>query len=734
MKNIFIICLLLIPFAAHSQKEGNIWYFGYNAGIDFNSGSAVSISGPINTWEGCADICDDNGDVLFSTDGITVFDKNDAFLTNGLKGNPSTTQSGVIVPSPASPDQFYIFTASEQASPNGINYNIIDMTLNGGLGQITSLNNQLLAPSCEKITAALQPNGKDVWVIVHAWGTNEFYAYPLTSLGVGAPVITGIGSIYPKDIYNTAQAIGQMKMSPDGKKIASSMSFVANQPVEVFDFDNATGKLSNQINLPTQGECYGISFSKDNSKIYCAVGPVFGASNILQFDMSAVDIPSSKFILKNNVYDDYGSCQLAPDGKIYIAKNGGAALDVINFPNEKGISCGYVYNGFPLQFGASGLGLPNFLDNFFGDNCTLLLGKDTTFCGAFTLTLKPDTGATSYVWQDGSGNETFTATTPGKYYVTAVFPNGCTASDTIQIDTSDLSIDLYSDTTICRGTTVVLHAGAGYSTYTWSNGSNNESTVADSGSYSIIVTDVFGCEATDTIEVHIDDITVSLGNDFPICAGATTTIDAGAGYETYLWQDGSTDQTINVDSGNYNVIVTDVFGCTATDDIFISLSEVYVSLGIDTAVCNGVGYLMNAGSGYATYLWMNGTTDSTLLSNQPGIYSVIVTNDLGCAASDSILIGDVICDQIFLPIAFSPNQDGTNDSYHILNAEDVAALDFNIYNRWGQLIFTSNDATIGWNGKYKNQDCDLGVYIFVLNGVLKNGIAVSMKGNVTLVR
>ncbi|MCY7410740.1 MAG: gliding motility-associated C-terminal domain-containing protein, partial [Chitinophagales bacterium] len=123
-----------------------------------------------------------------------------------------------------------------------------------------------------------------------------------------------------------------------------------------------------------------------------------------------------------------------------------------------------------------------------------------------------------------------------------------------------------------------------------------------------------------------------------------------------------------------------------------------------------------------------------LLSYQPGIYSVIVTNDLGCAASDSILISDVICDQIFLPIAFSPNNDGTNDVYHILNADDVATLDFNIYNRWGQLIFTTNDGAIGWNGQYKNQDCELGVYIFVLNGVLNNGISVSMKGNVTLVR
>src|SRR2546421_1458715 len=111
--------LIFISLFSFGQKEANIWYFGKNAGVDFSSGAPVAITnGKLNTDEGCATICDKTtGQLLFYTDGITVYDRTHTAMPNGtgLKGNKSSTQSSVIVPKPGSATQFYIFTVDAQA-------------------------------------------------------------------------------------------------------------------------------------------------------------------------------------------------------------------------------------------------------------------------------------------------------------------------------------------------------------------------------------------------------------------------------------------------------------------------------------------------------------------------------------------------------------------------------------------------------------------------------------------
>ncbi|HYV94424.1 MAG TPA: gliding motility-associated C-terminal domain-containing protein [Chitinophagales bacterium] len=664
MKKFLLFAISILPQLSYCQGEYNVWFFGYGAGIDFNSGSAVAITGPINQWEGCADICDASGSVLFSTDGITVYDHNNNVMQAGLLGNPSSTQSGVITPFPGSTTKYYIFTADAQAGSNGIQYNIVDMTLNAGLGGVTIMNQPLLGVAAEKITAVRNANGTDIWVLVHGWNSNSFYAYPVTSAGVGSAVITNIGSVYPADPGDDTQAIGQMKASPDGHRVASSMSWKVNQPVEVFDFDNATGTLSNQIDLPTQGGCYGISFSPDNTKFYCAIGGIFGSAKVVQYDLSAGNIQASAVTLVTN-NDDYGSVQIAPDGKVYIAKNGPSFLDVINNPNLAGAACGFVYDGFPLLAG-SGMGLPNFIDSYVVTSCEVNLGSDTTLCGNFSLTLDADTGGVSYLWQDQSTLQTFTANGPGKYYVTVVYADGCVASDTISLDSSSVEISLGVDTILCKDNTILL--------------------------------------------------------------------TPGPGYQTYLWQDGSSLQTMTADSGYYSVTVTNEFGCKDSASINILTDEIKISLGPDTSSCRGSGIVLEAGNAFASYAWNDGSSSSTLITSAPGIYSVVVQDEHGCTATDSVLVSNGICNEIFVPNAFSPGDDAIDNTFGILNPQDVATLSMRIYNRWGELIFETSNVYERWDGTYKTEPCELGVYIFVINCVLKSNVPVIMNGNVTLVR
>ncbi|HEY1872552.1 MAG TPA: hypothetical protein VGG71_15925, partial [Chitinophagaceae bacterium] len=223
---------LLYGFAVFGQ-QGNNWYFGANAGLSFNSNPPTALlNGALNTYEGCASISDNNGQLLFYTDGVSVWNKNNLVMPNGggLKGNPSSSNAAIIIPKPGTNNIFYVFTAdaSENQNLNGYNYSEIDMTLNGGLGDVTSNKNILLyAPSTEKLTAVRDANGIDIWVITHSWGDNGWQVFKVDCHGVNnTPVKSNAGSSYTYT-YNNPNAsqglpiwnegsVGCLKASPDG--------------------------------------------------------------------------------------------------------------------------------------------------------------------------------------------------------------------------------------------------------------------------------------------------------------------------------------------------------------------------------------------------------------------------------------------------------------------------------------------------------------------------------------
>ena len=205
MKKIFTLSILLSQLC-YGQKETNLWYFGFNAAIDFNSGSAVSLSGSQSyTSEGSASISDSAGNLLFYTDGIYVWNANNNTMPNGwgLYGGTSSTQSALIVPAPGSDSLYYIFTTGQQLE-FGLYYSIVDMSLQSGLGDVSVKNVLLDNQTCEKITAVCHSNGTDVWVIAHDWDNNDFEAYQLSVSGVSnSPVISSIGSNMNNSDFNT---------------------------------------------------------------------------------------------------------------------------------------------------------------------------------------------------------------------------------------------------------------------------------------------------------------------------------------------------------------------------------------------------------------------------------------------------------------------------------------------------------------------------------------------------
>src|SRR5215831_18428293 len=290
--------------SALSQGEANIWYFGRYAGMDFNSGSPVAIrNSSMFTNEGCATINDKNGQLLFYTDGITVWNRLHQVMVNGtgLLGHFSSSQSAIVVPKPLTPNIYYVFTvdAMENAS-NGFNYSIVDMTLQSGLGEVIQKNIPLIQDTClEKITAIKNCNGKDVWVIVHPWRGNQFKSFLVTSAGIStSPVISNVGTPANIDFTNAA---GCMKASPDGKKLAAAYErYFTMDFVEVYDFNAQTGIISNPVFIQgtsppggigdDEGQ-YGVEFSPNNKLLYVSakyrVHPDSVIKSFLyQFDLS----------------------------------------------------------------------------------------------------------------------------------------------------------------------------------------------------------------------------------------------------------------------------------------------------------------------------------------------------------------------------------------------------------------------------------------------------------------
>ncbi|MFK7775337.1 MAG: PKD domain-containing protein [Saprospiraceae bacterium] len=658
---LFILLLLTITLSA--QKEANIWYFGHNAGLDFNSGEPVALTdGAMNTDEGCASIADANGALLFYTDGKLVWNKNHEQMPNGfeLLGHKSSTQSGVIIPKPGSPNIYYVFTVDYTANAGGIAYSEVDMNLDGGLGDVNAVKNiQLETPACEKITAVLHENKQDIWVIGHAWSSANYMSWLVSSNGVDTnPVVSTTGSIVGPVGIGDFNAIGYLKASPEGDRIAAAHWYDLNQ-VEVFDFDNATGLLSNPIILNdfTGSGCYGVEFAPSAPILYVSERSYQGF--IYQYNLSSNnetvinDTRIPIFQLDSTSSARWGGIQLGPDGRMYVSKRNSTYLGVINNPNTLGLGCDFEELGVYLDGRVSWIGLPSFIQSYFvlaSFSYDGLCPGNPTY---FTLDVA-DTGLDSLKWDFGdpaSGANNFSTendpihifTDTGTYEVTLiVFGDGLSDTSTQEITLVIPEVDLGPDLLTCPDSINTLDATLVNATYLWSDGSTNPTLDAiSSGNYSVTI-EIDGCPANDSITVvHLPLPDLDLGEDPSICENETFTFDATTpDVSNYLWQNNSNNPTLTANSeGAYSVTVTGTNGCTTLDSAFLTINPLPVfSLGPDEEVCENENYLLDAGLGNtSTYLWQDGSTNSTLNVSQGGTYTLTVTT-LGCSSTDEVEI------------------------------------------------------------------------------------------------
>lgn len=586
---LYLLPLLLCYNAGHicfAQGENNVWAFGNNQGIDFNQSPPAFITTSATTYEGGAAISDKYGNLRFYCDADTIWTANHTMMPHGdtILGNGddisfqgSCTQGVTIVPSWADSNQFYVFTLDAFENYDitlpppfyygHLRYSVVDMTLNGGLGDVIPTQKNIILDTFTSEQAVAIPAGFcGYWLIIHRNNSNEYRAYRIDEDGLHTTPVISHG------IWGGDFSLGTMKATPDGSRIVLATNSINKLETAVFDKYNGT--LNNFQQFDVETNRYGLSFSPDGSKIY-----VSNYFNVSQFDITLLPdigaVEASKYTYPG-IMSPYGGLRTGPDGKIYVSHYLNPYIGTINNPNASGTDADFDPYSMPLP---PEVILPSsFYALGFGNDIPILIDDtttnrviDTILCFESSWEAQASSGYLGYTWDDGSTEITKTINQSGKYWV--YMNEDCAVKvDSFYVLFTNYTPELGPDSFICVHGTVTLDPQVPNASYEWQDSSTGPTFTADtSGIYFVTVT-LNGCIASDTIALGIADPSMEiLVPDTSICSGIPFTLEAVSEPEgSFVWNDGTTGPQLTIDeAGTYTVTVTNPCG-TFSDEVIIT--------------------------------------------------------------------------------------------------------------------------------------------------------------------
>lgn len=582
-----LFTLIMFGWAVSSAQDrsAEVWYFGNRAGISFATGTPVPRNdGNSTNGEGTSVMCDRaTGAVLFYSDGNNIWDGSGTVVRTGIGGSvSSSTQAVLIVPHPGNSSQYYVFTVEDELRGANSTARVTPVTVTGSIVEVSPT--QVIATGvCEKLTAAKACNGVDYWVVIKLQN-GAFNSYRITpAAGFSeTAVVTSVGGV----VVGGFNVRGEMKISPDGRFLACANEALG---LEMGTFNNATGQIT-AIQQFEQGQLrYGISFSPNSRLLYAGTGwQTAPQKEIAQYDVFAPSISASRIVV-GTVGAGFGAGQMAigPDGRIYMARaTSSPTLGVIQNPNIQGVGCQYNDAGYTLQSGTSVFGLPNFPQDFFVPR---LVASDTSVCpgSAVQLGRGAQPGFT-YSWEPATlvsnaqaPNPTFVANNAQSFRLTATDPLGCSIVQTINVGLLNKPTATGSaDTSICPGTSANLRvSGATGNIVLWSPAE--------------------GLSATDRANVTATPAT----------------------------------------STTYMAVVTSQNGCADTVQIRVTVRAaptVSLSPNGTLPLCDGGTLEISPQTTETSRLWSTGATTPTITVTTPGMYWVVVTDQFGCTAADTV--------------------------------------------------------------------------------------------------
>lgn len=345
------------------------------------------------------------------------------------------------------------------------------------------------------------------------------------------------------------------------------------------------------------------------------------------------------------------------------------------------------------------------------------LGTTQYLCTGDSITLTPLVSDTSakFEWYDGSSKHSHIVKKGGLYSLK--IQNSCGMdSSAVRVVQTGVPVLGMKDTVICTGSSFSVSFNNNIASYKWSTGDSLSSvTIKKNGRYWVEASNFCGT-ASDTFNVTFEPLAdFRLPNDTTLCKDDTLLLNVYRPGATYQWQDGSTDSAYTVhEAGIYFVTLTKGY-CTASDTIVINhFVKPTVSLGDDTSLCgnDSLTYTI-ADFGAGTKIsWQDKSSARTYSITQPGKYYVTLSNSCGMA-SDTVLVSGCDC-RFFVPTAFTPNNDTLNHLFMPQGCAELSSYDLMIFNRWGEMLFETHDLKTGWDGKFHNEVCPMGVYIYAI--------------------
>ncbi len=406
------------------DKRGAIWYFGYGGvGIDFsdvNNPTPLDNGANMATREGCTSVCDSNGALLFYSNGEFIWDSSQTPMPNGsnLSGNESATQSVLAAPVIGEDHRYYLFTvdAHENSGAKGLRYSIVDMDLEGNgtlsepKGDIDPAHKDIMLTTgavSEKLTIAKHKNERDYWVIVKTNSLNEYHAFLVSEEGIATTPITTSFAV-------SGNPRGALVASADGEMLVEADI----NSVNIYDFDNCTGKIKDGYLTLSTSYTYGVCFSPNDSIIYFADGIVAGKGRLFTFDRYSNDILGSVDTIAFSTIRPR-AMKLGIDQKIYFTDFSSTKLiHTIQNPNDR-FNPQIKDSTFVFSFPGVRYGLPN---NYFPSLINIVEDKklainDTTICSEapISIGLANKDSSLQYIWTNNISMDTLEGSSPLAY-------------------------------------------------------------------------------------------------------------------------------------------------------------------------------------------------------------------------------------------------------------------------------------------------------------------------------
>lgn len=742
----------------------NQWYFGETAGLDFNFNppQALADENQMFSPEGCATVSDQNGQLLFYTNGSTVWNKDHDVMVNGtgLGGDSTSAQSALILPFADDNTMFYIFSTEEVYGDFTFNMkmSIVDMKKDTARGQVLIKNVPIIECSTERVTAT----GFDgtPFLLTHEYGNNNFRAYQINPSGVIGPLHSSAGE--PHYFEQEPRATGYMKFATGANMVAVLLPGGSNF-IDILDFNLVNGEVSNSRLIDIQEpatEVYGLEFSPDGLNLFVSTREP--GAKLLKYRLDSLnsenpvaDIEATKETVATA--PNLGALQLGPNGSIYIAVDGSSTLDEIQNPSGMtAMDVGYTAastNIDPLGEGRiSRLGLPNFTQQV-GSSATqpgistevACAGVETVFSGSGR-----DPSIEFYTWDFGDGtviadlsspDTTHIYTVDSTYIVTLTLSNRCDVdtvlTDTIQVFTIPEVPMVPTDTALCGGS-VTLSAwdvDRGDLSYYWSTGDTTRQVTFDAPAIvDVAIVNSSGC-SSDTLTVFIGDgeSFVDLGPDLIICQNDSLILDSNDPGPDYTWtRDGvvvgeERTQLVNANTAGdfvYAVqVINDFTGCIYTDSVTISIqpaptatqanivnpecSEANGSFSLDISDTGSFSYEMTGPVASGPFTFDGPGTTPAFTSLPSGTYVTTISNAVtGCVNTEVFQLED---NAAFEMEAIAQNECARTGDIRISFSRQVPAqVEINVLNQSGTAVFNATQDLR--NSTFDINDLDSGTY------------------------